>query len=276
VQQSPGRASDTARQLEEEEAALRRLVLYGGEDADAAEVVVRRVVPRLALFLRWRFRGLAEDDSYDLAGEALTVVLERRAAFDPARRAKVRTWLYGIAAIRAADFLRRRGEQVPLAEEGRGESQATAARRIARSAAGDADRLAAAAADIEDEDEARALQLIRRAILELPAQQRVAALARYVDGLPPQEIDRVYGWRPNTANVYLSYARKAIRRRLAAAGIGTLQPPAGDSAAPSAAGVSRAADAAAGGRASAAAAAPVAGRDRRGGAYRSAGTARSA
>jgi DNA-directed RNA polymerase specialized sigma24 family protein len=59
---------------------------------------------------------------------------------------------------------------------------------------------------------------VRRALLALPEQQRKAALARYVEDLPPAEIDRRYGWKPNTAHVYLSLARKAIRRRLAGAG----------------------------------------------------------
>jgi len=50
---------------EAEELALRRLIL-GRYDDEAARVVIGRVVPRLAAFLRGRFPTLAPEDAEDL------------------------------------------------------------------------------------------------------------------------------------------------------------------------------------------------------------------
>lgn len=185
----------------EEEAALKRLVLFRDPSDDAARLVVERVVPRLMAFLRHRYRSLAEEDAYDAAAEALRVAIERRAEFDPSRASHVRTWLYGIAVIKAADHLRRRGSVVPLDVE-------SEPRWIVET------RSHNAANAVSSDATLRRAEEIRAALLTLPAQQRKAALARYVDGLAPAEIDRQFGWKPNTAHVYLSLARKTIRKRL--------------------------------------------------------------
>jgi RNA polymerase sigma factor (sigma-70 family) len=197
--------------LEEEEAALKRLVLQHEMGDDVSRIVVERVVPRLMTFLRRRYRSLPEEDAYDAAADALRVAIERRLEFDPARASNVRTWLYGIAVIKAADHLRKRGSVVPLDPETEplwaAEARAHAASAGNGFSTGD---------DTQRNDPVtteRAEQ-IRAALLTLPTQQRKAALARYVDGLAPAEIDRQYGWKPNTAHVYLSIARKTIRRRL--------------------------------------------------------------
>src|ERR687897_823354 len=60
---------------------------------------------------------LQEEEADDAAADALRVAIERRLEFDPARAANVRTWLYGIAVIKAADHLRKRGSVVPLDPE---------------------------------------------------------------------------------------------------------------------------------------------------------------
>ena len=193
------RASDP--RLAEEEAALKRLVLLRDAGDDVSRLVVERVVPRLMVFLRYRYRSLAEDDAYDSAAEALRVAIERRAEFDPARATNVRTWLYGIAVIKAADTLRKRGSVVPLDAETEPGWHAEARARRAPPAPSSAETT-------------RRAEEIRAALLTLPGQQRKAALARYVDGLSPAEIDRQYGWKPNTAHVYLSVARKTIRKKL--------------------------------------------------------------
>src|SRR5687768_3477694 len=103
--------------LQEEEAALKHLVLQREMGDDVSRIVVERVVPRLMAFLRHRYRSLPEDDAYDAAAEALRVAIERRLEFDPARASNVRTWLYGIAVIKAADHLRKRGSVLPLDPE---------------------------------------------------------------------------------------------------------------------------------------------------------------
>ena len=197
--------------LQEEEAALKRLVLQREMGDDVSRLVVERVVPRLIAFLRHRYRSLPEEDAYDAAAEALRIAIERRLEFDPARAANVRTWLYGIAVIKAADHLRKRGSVIQLDPE-------TEPLWAAEARAHDPSRANGAAYESERNDPAttRRAEQIRAAILTLPTQQRKAALARYVDGLSPAEIDRQYGWKPNTAHVYLSIARKTIRRRLEA------------------------------------------------------------
>src|SRR5687767_12768416 len=103
--------------LDEEETALKRLILHHEMADDVSRIVVERVVPRLMAFLRHRYRSLPEEDAYDAAAEALRVAIERRLEFDPARASNVRTWLYGIAVIKAADHLRKRGSVVPLDPE---------------------------------------------------------------------------------------------------------------------------------------------------------------
>ena len=194
--------------LQEEEAALKRLVLQREMEHDVSRIVVERVVPRLMAFLRHRYRSLAEDDAYDAAADALRIAIERRLEFDPARAANVRTWLYGIAVIRAADHLRKRGAVVPLDPETEPLWAAEAR------AHGPTNGAATGVTREDDPATTQRAEQIRTALLTLPAQQRKAALARYVDDLPPAEIDRTFGWKPNTAHVYLSIARKTIRRRL--------------------------------------------------------------
>ncbi|HEY3083641.1 MAG TPA: RNA polymerase sigma factor [Chloroflexota bacterium] len=190
-------------QRHDEESALRALI-DGAGDERAATVVVERVVPRLAGFLRTRYPALAPDDAHDVAREALLIALERRALFDPGRETRVATWLHGIAKVRALDFLRRRGRQVPLEES--------------------ADAAPAANGPAAEPSEGRLARTVREAIAALPPQQRRAAEAHYLEGRPPRDVDEQYGWRPNTANVYLSHARRALRRRLMDAGYGARTP----------------------------------------------------
>ena len=184
-----------------DEAALRAL-LDGVPDEAAAAAVVERVVPRLAGFLRRRYPSLMPEDAHDVAGEALTIALERRALFDPGRETRAATWLHGIAKVRALDFLRKRGRQVPL-EAG-------------------ADK--PADPDGPSRGEGPISKRVRDAIDRLPPQQRRAAEAHYLDGRPPRDVDAQYGWRPNTANVYLSHARRALRSHLGEAGLGHAPP----------------------------------------------------
>ena len=184
-----------------DEAALRAL-LDGTPDEAAAAAVVERVVPRLAGFLRRRYPSLMPEDAHDVAREALTIALERRALFDPGRETRAATWLHGIAKVRALDFLRKRGRQVPLeagAEKPAEEPGPPADGPIAKS--------------------------IREAIGRLPPQQRRAAEAHYLEGRPPRDVDAQYGWRPNTANVYLNHARRALRRSLGGSAGFAQEPP---------------------------------------------------
>jgi RNA polymerase sigma-70 factor (ECF subfamily) len=192
-------------QRHDEERALRSLI-DGAGDEGAATVVVERVVPRLAGFLRARYPALGADDAHDVARDALLIALERRSLFDPGREARVATWLHGIAKVRALDFLRRRGRQVPLDER---DGQPP----LADGPAGDGGA-----------GDGRLTQTLRDAIAALPPQQRRAAEAHYLEGRPPRDVDEQYGWRPNTANVYLSHARRALRRRLREAGYGAETP----------------------------------------------------
>src|SRR5688500_2768480 len=205
--QSPARPADP--RLLEEEAALKRLVLHREMADDVSRIVVERVIPRLIAFLRHRYPSPAEYDANDAAPDALRIAIARRLEFDPARAANVRTWLYGIAVIRAADHLRKRGAVVPLDTE---TEPLWAAEARAHTQSGGTGQ--PQSSPHSDPATTQRAEQIRAALLTLPAQQRKAALARYVDDLSPAEIDRTYGWKPNTAHVYLSIARKTIRRRL--------------------------------------------------------------
>jgi DNA-directed RNA polymerase specialized sigma24 family protein len=193
----------------DEELALRRL-LAGEWDEATARTVDERLVPRLAGFLRRRFPSLVPEDADDLARESLAVALERRVRFD-AGRAEATTWLHGNAKLRAAEHFRKRGREQPLAEDWSGDDDGEpgARRRHAAAIRRATSRLFPAASGSSP-----LAERVREAIFRLPEQQRRAAEAHYLEGLPPREVDDAYGWRPNTANVYLSHARRAVRRHL--------------------------------------------------------------
>jgi len=183
---------------------LRRLLSDSGRvDEVAARVVVERVVPRLARFLLHAFPMLPHEDAVDLAGGALTIALERHGRFVPDGRSEARTWLYGIAKRHTLEFLRKRGTVVTL-------SEAWPVREEETDSHAPSSTLEQAALD---------------AILALPEQQRRAALDHYLGDISAAEIDRLYGWKPNTAHVYLARARAAVRRRLTSQGF---PPGAGD------------------------------------------------
>ena len=208
--------------------ALRRLLADRTDEA-AARVVAERLMPRLASFLRRHTPALSREDADDLAREALADALAHADHFDAARAA-ASTWLHGIARRRLADHLRRHGREVPLADDWSGDDEEAGApgahthHRAAIHRAGS--RLVAPPA--ADPELART---IRRVIAELPEQQRRAAEAHYLDGRAPRDVDEAYGWRPNTANVYLSHARRAMRGKLEALGVPLRAPPAARTAA---------------------------------------------
>ena len=192
-----------------EEAALRGL-LAGAWDEPNARIVDDRLMPRLAGFLRSRFPSLAAEDAEDLARESLALALERRGRFDGAR-ADATTWLFGIAKLRAAEHFRTRGREQPLAEDWSGDDEADPAARRRHAAA---IRRATSRLFPPSVGGSPLAERVRQAIDRLPEQQRRAAQLHFLEGRPPREVDDAYGWRPNTANVYISHARRAVRRHL--------------------------------------------------------------
>jgi RNA polymerase sigma factor (sigma-70 family) len=202
--------------IDQDERALRRL-LANPRDEAAAEVVLGRVVPRVAAFVRRRYPMLAAEDAADAAREALTIAIERRALYDASRGAQATTWLHGIARLRAADFLRKRVADHRLADELAADGPPDASSAAVRRAT--AERYGAPPVDSKLQEKVRA------AIEALPSQQRRAAEAHYLDGRTPRDVDEQFGWRPNTANVYLSHARRAMRQRLADVVPGTSSAP---------------------------------------------------
>lgn len=220
---SPTQPSAHDDELAANEAALRRL-LAGAERMDeaAARVVVERVVPRLARFLLYRFPMLARDDAVDLTGGALTIALERRGRFMSDGRSDARTWLYGIAKRHTLEFLRKRGATVTLSEvvDQRADAddgydfdtEPSAIETVVHRPAGGLSESVAPRSSLQ--------QAVMNAVLALPKQQRRVALDHYMEGMSAMDIDAQYDWKPNTAHVYLTRARAAIRRRLETQGLG--------------------------------------------------------
>lgn len=197
-----------------EERALRRL-LAGEWDETTARTVDERLMPRLAGFLRRRYPSLSAEDADDLARESLAVALERRERFD-AGRADATTWLHGIAKLRAVEHFRTRGRELRLAEDWSGEDEREPGARRRHAAA---IRRATSRVFPAPAGGSGLAERVRQAIERLPEQQRRAAEAHFLEGRPPREVDDAFGWRPNTANVYLSHARRAVRRHLDAVGV---------------------------------------------------------
>lgn len=208
---SPTQPSAHDDELAADEAALRRL-LAGAERMDeaAARVVVERVVPRLARFLLYRFPMLARDDAVDLTGGALTIALERRGRFMSDGRSDARTWLYGIAKRHTLEFLRKRGATVTLSEvvDQRADAddgydfdtEPSAIETVVHRPAGGLSESVAPRSSLQ--------QAVMNAVFDLPRQQRRAALDHYMEGMSAMDIDAQYDWKPNTAHVYLTRARR--------------------------------------------------------------------
>lgn len=187
-------------------------MLVDDEHSDeVAQDILQHILRPLVGFLNWKFPSLSQDDAEDIAHDAFTKVVERASQFDPTR-AQASTWLYGVAIKLTQDFFRKHGNQARFAEEwggDEGEDRHLARHRhredIRRTTARLYNSTALGSAEAE---------MVRAVLQELPEQQQKAAIAYFVDGYTPKQIDELYEWKPNTTNVYLNRARKVVRERL--------------------------------------------------------------
>ena len=171
-------------------------VLSGGAARSLAEVVgdeatfrdwYERSLPRVYRFLLARTNGdvaLAEE----LTQQTFVEAIRKRHTFDG--RADAVTWLCAIGRNRLADHYRRTGRD-----------QRRQLRLIGQSPAPE---LAWRASDTR--------LAVERALSELPDDQRLALVFRYLDDLPVREIATLLGRSESATESLLSRGRDAFRR----------------------------------------------------------------
>lgn len=160
-------------------------------DRDASRLLVERYqAPVFALVSRmlWR-RGRATIE--DVAQDTFLRVFGSLGSFDPARGAKLSTWILTIASRRAIDELRKKRPDAPEIETAGLERADARARRR------------------------ELIEAIERALADLSPELRAAFLLREYHGLEYAEIARALDIEINTVKSRLSRARTALREALA-------------------------------------------------------------
>ncbi|MFN3650555.1 MAG: RNA polymerase sigma factor [Armatimonadota bacterium] len=162
-----------------------------GGDAAALGDLFTRHQPAVFRFL-CRFMGDATA-AEDTTQEVFWRVWQYRSRFGGGALA---SWIYTIARHAALDDLRRRKQ--------RGEERAEAG-----------DELAGTGCEPERGLlEANLREQVRRALLELPEEQRLAVILREYEGRSHREIGEILGCSEGNARVIAHRARCALRRRL--------------------------------------------------------------
>jgi RNA polymerase sigma-70 factor, ECF subfamily len=176
------------------------------------ETTARNLVERCQRGEREAFRALFETYKDKVYSLALRFAGDEAAAMDIAQDTFVKlfhcigdfrgdsgfeTWVYRIVVNRCLDQKRRTRRLVPLADE------LMATLRVA----GDA-----LSQMLRDEMGSR----VRAAVEKLPADQRIAIVLRYTEGLAYEQIAEVLGCSQGTIASRLSRAHKALERTLAA------------------------------------------------------------
>ena len=167
------------------------------DSREALEEIATRYWPR---FYRVALGILSQPaDAEDAAQDALIRMLDRLEGFDPARGG-FPSWAYRLAVNVAVDRLRDRrrgGPPVPL--------------ESVPPRSGGSDPAADAA-------EKEMLELVRRAISELPEQQRAVITLRDGEGLSTAEVASALESTPGNVRAQLYHARRKIAARLASGG----------------------------------------------------------
>lgn len=160
----PARAEDTS-----DEALV--LDVARGDEAAFASLYDR--YGSILLGLMVRILG-SRPEAEDVLQEVFLQVWQRAGSFDPAR-GRAFTWLVTLGRSRAIDRLRSNRSRGQLADKAAAET-AGASNSIAGDTAGDV------AVRAEERD------VVRRALAELPGEQREALLLAYLDGMTQSEI----------------------------------------------------------------------------------------
>jgi RNA polymerase sigma factor (sigma-70 family) len=144
---------------------------------------------------------LFKEDAEEISQDVFLEVLERAASFRG--ESKVSTWLYRITLNRAADVYRAQHAKKRLAWLN--------ALRISGPSLPEIPFFENPEWSLEQQELALAL---RKAIAELPRQQREAFLMAYIDQIPQQEIADILGLKLKALESTLQRAKKALRLRL--------------------------------------------------------------
>ncbi len=132
-------------------------------------------------------------DAEDALQNALISLVRRADSF--AGRSKVSTWLHRIVVNSAIDVVRARGRR---------EAEELPAQLVSHTPEPEAQVLSAETA-----------QTVRRALLELPAEQRIAVMLVYQFGFTANESAEILGCAPATVRTRCFRGRKALRQLLA-------------------------------------------------------------
>jgi len=164
------------------------LVARAKQDPSAFGLLYRRHYPAIQRYLRRRLGDSAVLD--DLVAETFLTAQSHLASYRE-RGLPFRAWLYRLATSRLHRWLRTQRwrhvlqlESEPAVEAG--------------------------------DDEER--EIVRRALLELPARLQTCLTLHYLEGLSVEEVASALGCRPGTVKSRLARGREALRRRLERAG----------------------------------------------------------
>jgi RNA polymerase sigma-70 factor (ECF subfamily) len=186
----------------------RDLVVRSRADAAAFGELYDFYLPRIHAFIARRVgeRSVAEDLTAMTFERALSVV--RR---DDFRNESFGGWLYRVAANAVVDHVRRDRRYVPLGMRATDSWDSTGSSGDASERGdepGDEAAVSAFTAAIDRD-------VLRRALLEIPAHQRRIVVLRFLDGLEPGEMAVVLGCSRPTVAVRLHRALRALRDAIA-------------------------------------------------------------
>jgi RNA polymerase sigma-70 factor (ECF subfamily) len=182
------------------------LAAYRHGDAGAFEVLLRRHRASLFTFL---VRMLGDRQrAEDLAQETFLRIIKGAQAWE--QRARFQTWLFTIARNLCVDAARRDRFRRTDSLDAEGPNQEPP---MVDSVPGHEIDPARGA------QSARLRPVLRKALSDLPAEQREVFILREQAGMPFKEIAEVLAVNENTAKSRMRYALEGLRKALAAAGI---------------------------------------------------------
>lgn len=181
-----------------------------GDECSLQALYRRYARPIYAMVLRM----LGDEQTTEEAVQDVFVRLWRGAARFDAKRARVPTWLLGMAHNLAVDELRRRRARPFLAESPDGETHRVAHELRASDPASDPER-AAESSDIG--------VTIRNALAALPGEQRAAIELAYFSGLSQREIAAATGVPLGTIKSRIRWGMLTLQKMLDERGYGVAE-----------------------------------------------------
>jgi RNA polymerase sigma-70 factor (ECF subfamily) len=169
-------------------------------DAEAFAAIYRRYNAPVYRFAR-QMTG-SDAVSQDVVQEVFMALLDRPAAYDPAR-GELRTFLFGIARHHVLRRIRREPRSVPLPAAGETDAALP-------------DQLIDRADPASDLARAQLIETLRRAVLALPPHYREAVVLCDLQALSYRDAAAVVGCRVGTIRSRLNRARALLRRKLQA------------------------------------------------------------